>query len=190
MARRPANDRTCRLGGVAWCCALLGGTACSSSSTRYEVAIEDAGTKECLHSCFVQEQEILVCDDGFGGTYTQYGPLSSTCFEQSCDGVVLDPNYGSGPCESYDSFPSQQDFLGSCTEGYHAGASLYQGASADGGAAQADGATCANDGECSSSNCVSADGQNFFCASPCSSTGCPTDFTCLGGYCFSVCGTP
>jgi hypothetical protein len=77
---------------------------------------------------------------------------------------VLDPDYNVNPlvpCYSFESFPNEQDFLGSCNDWYNSGAPVYQGASADGGAAQADGTTCANDGECSLSNCVSTDGQKL-----------------------------
>ena len=46
-----------------------------------------------------------------------------------------------------------------------------------------DGAVCLADADCKSHNCVSADGTNFVCASPCTNATCPQGFSCTYGFC-------
>jgi hypothetical protein len=59
---------------------------------------------------------------------------------------------------------------------------------ADGGptTGRGDGTVCGANTDCSSQNCVSTDGKNFVCASPCgASNACASGSSCNGGYCFT-----
>jgi hypothetical protein len=69
------------------------------------------------------------------------------------------------------------------------GASSSTSSSTGGATAGGNGASCTANNQCSSNNCVTADGTTFFCASSCTTDfDCPMGFACEQNYCIASAG--
>jgi hypothetical protein len=167
---------------------VLALAGCSPASGEESSSIPSSPTG-CPRSCVYDSRQVSVCNEGppLGVVYHREMWATECQDFTECKPQFFSSDNTADPalpgCSGYAEFRGAQDYVGRCP-GPWIGDGLIEG-----NAYKLDGAICGADGECVSLNCVSFDNSPFVCGRPCGTSGCATDFACVGGFCFPACLT-